>query len=192
MTSSVTERMGKVRHNSLNQSDYPPPSGPLAPTIMPLYVAALHSRVHTQRDQSILHFLRWAKREAGEALHHIQCSTNANYIRLRVCLANNLAVCICPYVFPSRPRHMIAAASLLPFLNQHPSLLQVRGHTKWHSSWSESKRALHKAGGPKRETEQGRKHKGARMQQSSAGKNEQRGAFGSAHVSILVCSEMDH
>lgn len=53
MTSSVTRRMGKVRHNTLNQSDGPPPLRPPQTNNGALYEAALHSHAYRQADQCV-------------------------------------------------------------------------------------------------------------------------------------------
>lgn len=104
MTSTVTERMGKVRHNSLNQSDCRLPSGPLAPTITPLYEAALHSRVctHTHTQTKAQHptlSQTVTKREDGRSsAPHLQLhQCILNYARIRECVLQ-LTTWLCVYV----------------------------------------------------------------------------------------------
>lgn len=93
MTSWVTGRMDKVRHNSLNQSDCLPPLRPPL-TNNDAFVwgctPLVCSQMHTHRPTwGILHILRWSQKELGEGEQHI------NTARVKVwVLSNNLAPCV--------------------------------------------------------------------------------------------------
>lgn len=138
MTSSVTGRMGKVRHNSLNQSDCPPPlrpphtnnnafvSGctPLARSHTP---HTTHHTPHTNKSKASYTFSD-SQKQARAALHCITDRMNANKTlpeteRVFYFSERPACVCTCPCVLPSSPGHMTAAAPSPPCLNRHPSLL---------------------------------------------------------------------
>lgn len=122
MTSWVTGRMDKVRHNSLNQSDCLPPLRPPLTNndafvwgCTPLVCSQTHIRRPTW---GILHVLRQAQKELGEGEQRI------NTARVKVwVLSNNPALCVFLSVYASyRPGHMTGAAPLAPSSKPAPLL----------------------------------------------------------------------
>lgn len=131
MTSSVTGRNGKVRHNSLNQSDCPPPLRPTRTNnnafvwgCTPLVRSYTHTQTHTDQSTAFYDFLDshregWEKQCFTSRTASTRKKHNATVWKCAFLQATWLWV----YVFTSRPGHMTAAAPFAPLSKPEPLLI---------------------------------------------------------------------